>query len=121
LKSEIIAGKNYMLPGASVDDMDGHGTRVACVASAITNNGKGVASISWNSKLYILAAADNGFLVAEAIADAASKGLKIINVSQAIKIDKNNTDPRKEVTKAALWVLDAIALKFSRSDSYLVV
>ncbi|MEI6169996.1 MAG: S8 family serine peptidase [Candidatus Saccharibacteria bacterium] len=63
-----------------------HGTMVAGLAGASTNNGTGVASVGWNAKILPIQALDdegNGstFTVATAINYAVSKGVKIINLS----------------------------------------
>ncbi len=71
-------------------DLLGHGTHVAGIIAAATNNSIGIAGVSWNSKLMILRAGYKsdtgaGLLeaddVASAILYAANNGAKIINAS----------------------------------------
>lgn len=63
-----------------------HGTIVAGVAGAATNNGAGVASVSWNSKIMPLRVTDTscyGYAsaMAKAITHATDHGAKVANIS----------------------------------------
>jgi len=63
-----------------------HGTMISGVIAAVTNNGKGVAGVSWNSKIMPLRVMDNygaglSSDVADAIDYAVAEGAKIINLS----------------------------------------
>lgn len=67
---------------------DVHGTKVAGLAAAATDNGAGVAAVGWHARLLSLKVLGNdgsGFesWVAEAIDTAVSRGAKIINLSLA--------------------------------------
>lgn len=67
-------------------DTTGHGVHVSGIAGAVSNNGKGVASIAFNAKLMIVkvGADDNGRAIYkgyEGIKYAADHGAKIINCS----------------------------------------
>ncbi len=68
------------------DDIDGHGTHVAGIIGAVSNNSLGAAGINWSVKLMPLKFLDangDGDLAdaAEAIRYAADNGAKIINAS----------------------------------------
>lgn len=52
LQSKIIGGEDFIVPFGSPDDDNGHGTAVAGIAAAITNNNLGVAGMSWGSHIY---------------------------------------------------------------------
>lgn len=80
--SNIIEDNN---PDISADSLD-HGVHVSGLASAVTNNGKGISSIAKNAKLLIIkAGADNNssaiYKGYEGIIYAADHGAKIINCS----------------------------------------
>lgn len=61
-----------------------HGTHVAGISGAATDNGRGVASIGFDTKIYGIKATDNPQYVTdgyEGIAHAANEGVDIINMS----------------------------------------
>jgi len=81
-----IFGWNFVDNNSDVSDTHGHGTHVAGIIAAVTNNSIGIAGICWNCKLMILKAFDsngNGTTVAiaNAIYYAANNGAKIISMS----------------------------------------
>lgn len=86
LISQIITGYNYLNPlQPPVDDFN-HGSHVAGIAAATTDNELGIASISWGMQimpLKILDYAGNGESadLAEAIYYAVDNGANIINMS----------------------------------------
>ncbi|OGE82113.1 MAG: hypothetical protein A3B10_00730 [Candidatus Doudnabacteria bacterium RIFCSPLOWO2_01_FULL_44_21] len=80
-----VITKQIIAAGANSDD-NGHGTAVAGVIGAISNNQKGIAGINWDVKLMpvkALAADGTGSVsaVAEGIVWAADHGANIINLS----------------------------------------
>lgn len=86
LSTKLIKGKDY-IDGGDPDDGWGHGTHVAGIAGALTNNNElGVAGVSWLSKLLIIRTHDNSGKgdngdVAQGIIYAARNGAEIINLS----------------------------------------
>jgi subtilisin family serine protease len=65
-------------------DQDEHGTHVAGIAGAVTNNGIGMAGVCWNCKIMPVRAGDRYFLnddSAQAIIYAAENGAKVLNLS----------------------------------------
>lgn len=85
LAAKIVANKNFTR-SRTVDDRHGHGTHVAGIAAAITNNGKGVAGVGFESSLMNVKVLDDtgmGFYswVANGIIWAADNGAKVINLS----------------------------------------
>ena len=85
IKGKIAANKNFTT-SKTVDDKYGHGTHVAGIAAAITNNYKGVAGVGFNSSLMnakVLGDNGSGYYswVANGIIWAANNGAKVINLS----------------------------------------
>jgi len=85
LSSKIVSGWDFVNDDTPQDD-HGHGTQVAGVAAAASNNSIGIAGVSWGAKIMPLKALneDNwGFYsdIAEAITYAADHEAKIINLS----------------------------------------
>ncbi|UAB96204.1 VCBS repeat-containing protein [Dactylosporangium vinaceum] len=90
LSGRVLAGYNAITNaniGAGVNSDDyGHGTMVAGIAAAGTNNGVGVAGAAWNARVLPVKVLDNngnGYDsdIAEGIIWAADHGAKVINLS----------------------------------------
>ena len=81
-----VHGWNFVSNTNDVNDDAGHGTHVAGIAAAVTNNSIGVAGVSWHSKLMavkVLNLNGEGLYsdIALGITYAAQNGAKIINMS----------------------------------------
>lgn len=74
LDNNLISGKDFSNNDAVTnDDTSGHGTSVAGIIGAVSNNSKGVAGINWNVSLVPLQAEDltyPGFISVSAAVDA---------------------------------------------------
>lgn len=86
LSSKIIKGKDFVDGDNEPDDENGHGTHVAGIAAALTNNAKGIAGVSWGSKILavrVRGASSTGSYAdgAAGVKHAADKGARIINFS----------------------------------------
>jgi subtilisin family serine protease len=87
LKNKVVnSGRDFINNDFDASDDHGHGTMIAGIAAAETNNGEGVAGVSWNSKILPLKALDsqgNGAIdkIAEAIRYASDNGAQVINLS----------------------------------------
>ena len=81
-----VNGWNFYGNNNNIGEGTGHGTGVSGVIGAATNNGKGIAAISWQSPIMpIRVTDDSGFgtyaNMANAINYAADNGVKVINMS----------------------------------------
>ncbi len=79
-------GYNFMNNTPDITDQNGHGTGVASIIAANTDNGRGMAGINWNSKLMVLKALNSAgggeyAVVAKALRYAADNGAQVINMS----------------------------------------
>lgn len=85
LAEKIVANQNFST-SPSVDDLFGHGTHIASIAGAITDQNKGVAGVGYNSSLMnVKVLDDNGkgsdSTIAHGIIWATDNGAKVINMS----------------------------------------
>ncbi|MCG0277646.1 MAG: S8 family peptidase, partial [Thermanaeromonas sp.] len=85
LAGQIVANVNFT-NSRTVDDRFGHGTHVAGIAAAVTDNALGVAGLGYRTALYnvkVLGDEGQGFYswVARGILWAARNGAKVINIS----------------------------------------
>ena len=86
LNDKIVPGWDYVNDDSLAQDDHGHGTHVAGIAAAETNNLQGVAGVSWGARimpLKVLNREGNGYYsdVAQGVLYACNHGAKIINLS----------------------------------------
>lgn len=86
LSAKIVAGYDFVNNDPIAQDDNGHGTHVAGISAAVTNNGSGVAGVSWGARLMpvkVMNAAGTGTVsdIASGIIWAADHGAQIINLS----------------------------------------
>ena len=82
----ILSGTDFVAPGTSANDENGHGTHVAGIIGAVYNNKKGIAGMAPKAKILPVRVLDrNGSgttaNVAKGVLYAVSKGAKVINLS----------------------------------------
>lgn len=86
LKEKTLAGYNVFDGSRDVTDTHGHGTHVAGIAAAVTNNIKGIAGIAKKNKILPIKVLNEkgegtSFEVAEGIRYAVDNGASVINLS----------------------------------------
>jgi hypothetical protein len=88
LLANRLDGWNTHNNNTDADDNHGHGTRVAGIIAAAGNNGNGIASLAWESKILpVRIADDNGlstsFNITAGMRWAVANGARVINISFA--------------------------------------
>ncbi|HJT37958.1 MAG TPA: S8 family serine peptidase [Actinomycetota bacterium] len=96
LQGQLVPGYDFVDNDTHPVDQNGHGTLIAGIIAAVTNNGVGVASVAPKAKIMpvrVLGADGSGSstAVAEGIAWAVQHGATIINLSLAQETGANNT------------------------------
>ncbi len=86
LQAKIVPGYDFVNNDNIPDDDHGHGTHVAGIAAAVSNNGQGIAGVSWGAKIMPLKMLDSGgggdlFDLVDAIYYAVDNGAQVINMS----------------------------------------
>ncbi len=86
LRGHLLPGLNAVGRNTTPQDDVGHGTHVAGVIGAITNNGQGIAGMTWNNSILPIKVLDHTgagstYTVAQGIVWATDNGAKVINLS----------------------------------------
>jgi len=86
LAAQLVPGWNFWDNNSDTHDVFGHGTEVAGVASAITNNGSGVAGAAWGCALMPVRVTNTQgyaslFSILQAVTWAVDEGARVINLS----------------------------------------
>ncbi|MFX3623379.1 MAG: S8 family peptidase [Ectobacillus sp.] len=86
LSHRLIKGYNILAENGQPNDDNGHGTHVAGIIASETNNGEGIAGITWYNPIMPIKALNaegygNSFDVAKGIVWAADNGADVINLS----------------------------------------
>ncbi len=86
LAANLVAGYDFVDNDSDPADLNGHGTHVAGIIGAVSNNAWGVAGTAWNARIMPLRALDEngeGTIadVIEAIEFAADRNVNIVNMS----------------------------------------
>lgn len=86
ISGKVLVGYNFVSNSTDTTDDNGHGTAVAGLTSASTNNGVGMAAVSWANPVMpvkVLGADGSGSYsgISNGITWAADRGARIINLS----------------------------------------
>lgn len=103
LRAKLLPGVNTVDPTLTVRDDVGHGTHVAGIAAASTNNGVGIAGIASQCKVLPVKALSTAFgsvsSVAQGVIWAVDHGADVINMSLGIN------EPSEVLTNAVQYAL----------------
>ncbi len=119
LAGRLLPGKNYIVEGAAPNDDNGHGTHVAGIIAAATNNGIGIAGSAPNVlidplKVLNSSGGGSGLDLRYALCDAARRGDRIINMS--LQIPPSSMPPG-----TSLYTLIYEAIQFADARGVLLV
>jgi thermitase len=86
LAPKLLPGYDFVNGDAIPQDDNGHGTHVAGIAAAASNNGLGMSGVSWGARILpvkVLNASNSGYYadVAKGIVWATDQGAQVINLS----------------------------------------
>ncbi|MFC2028358.1 S8 family serine peptidase [Chloroflexota bacterium] len=86
LASKIISGYDFVNDDGFPQDDNGHGSHVSGIAAAVTDNGIGVAGVSWGARIMPVKVLNSEGIgsstdISEAIIWAADQGADVINMS----------------------------------------
>lgn len=86
LAGKLVAGYDFVDNDSNPHDLNGHGTHVAGIAAAITDNGTGVAGTSWGARIMPIRVLNaqgsgTGADIIDGINWAVSQGADVINLS----------------------------------------
>lgn len=86
LSGKLVAGYDFANNDSDPQDDQGHGSHVAGIAAAATNNGVGVAGVAWGARLMpvkVLDSSGSGYTsaIAQGITWAVDHGARILNLS----------------------------------------
>ena len=86
LEDQLLRGKDFIDGDNRPDDENGHGTHVAGIAAAATNNGVGIAGAAPDAKILPVRVLDadglgDPVVIAEAVTWAVNNGADVINLS----------------------------------------
>ncbi|MGH9722028.1 MAG: S8 family serine peptidase [Bryobacteraceae bacterium] len=123
LAGRVAAGWSFLSGNSNTADVLGHGTAVAGVAAASSNNATGVAGITWQNPimpLVVLNSSDYASYsnIANAIIYAADHGARIINVSIGGSSSSSTLQSAVDYAWARGAVVFASAMNNSTSTPY---
>jgi len=116
-------GYNFMNNTTDILDQNGHGTGIASIIAANTDNGRGMAGINWQTKIMVLKALNSAgggeyTDVADALHYAADNGARVVNMSFGTYFD--STDLQAAVDYAISKGVTIVAAAGNNNQSQLL-
>jgi len=123
LAGKIVAGWDYVDNDSDPHDLNGHGTHVAGIAAAMTNNGEGVAGMDWSARIMPIRVLDDvgsGYSadVAEGIRWACNHGARVLNLSLGGPADETLLGAVDDAYAAGCLVVAAMGNEGSATPKY---
>ena len=126
LSSKIVAGRDFVAGDSCAQDENGHGTHVAGISAAVTNNGIGVAGVAPDAQIMPVRVLDeegSGSTdeIAAGIRWAADNGAQVINLSLGElpvigQLEAINEDIEAAVDHA--WAQGSLVVAAAGNDSF---
>ncbi|WP_280768138.1 S8 family peptidase [Salipaludibacillus daqingensis] len=118
LKDRIMKGYNAFEDNEAYYDDNGHGTHVAGIFGAVTNNESGIAGVTWDNPILAVKVLDDeamgdSFSIAKGIRWATDNGAKVINLSLG---DEHNSEVMHEAVKYA-YNRDVVLIAATGNDN----
>ncbi|PVX24172.1 MAG: hypothetical protein CW691_08415 [Candidatus Bathyarchaeum sp.] len=120
--SRFIVGYDYVDDDAYPRDEFGHGTHVAGIASAHTDNSTGIAGLSWTTKIYIIRVLDDNNEgnfgdvysgIKEAVDYAVSNNLRLV-----INLSLGGSAPSYSMEQGVIYARDRNCLIVAAAGNY---
>jgi subtilisin family serine protease len=123
LAAQLVPGWNFLTGTSDTGDQVGHGTAVAGTLAALSDNGIGVAGVSWHSQILPVAVVDMYEQaaysdIAAAIQYAADRGARIINVSIGGQAQSSTLQAAVDYASARGALIFASAMNNASSTPY---
>lgn len=99
-QNRIILGNDYINNDSDPLDDHNHGTFIAGIIAALTDNNQGVSGVNWNTNLYVAkvlnheGTGDTAGII-QAINDASNQGVQVINLSLGAPVSCSQALPFK--------------------------
>lgn len=106
LAAHLVPGYNVLRPGAPPQDDNGHGTELAGIAAAVTNNGTGIAGVAPRASIMPIKVLDS---TGEGDVTAVDQGIEWATAhgAQVINLSLGNLDPGEVAPQLGTAIDDA--------------
>ncbi|MEX2245460.1 MAG: Ig-like domain-containing protein [Dehalococcoidia bacterium] len=122
LSGKLVAGRNIIAGNSNTADDNFHGTFVAGIIAANTNNGAGVAGVCWTCRIMPVKVLDSSgqgtnFNVAQGIDWAVANGAKVVNLS----LGSSSSDSAMQTAVNNAWTAGVVVVAASGNSNSAVL